>query len=124
MSRQEWLKLLVKEWSGCDDCYRIKKELSSILDVVQQSANSIAKEIETVQKQADIKRKEAEVEYKKVVAEAQHDVAKVQQAKAVYEATQKHIEDDFKKEGRCSGAVTRFCTHDSVFFNGLWYTKY
>ncbi|HMV60690.1 MAG TPA: DEAD/DEAH box helicase family protein, partial [Agitococcus sp.] len=66
--------------------------------VVQQSANIIAKEIETVQKQADIKRKEAEVEYKKVVAEAHHDVAKVQQAKAVYEATQKHIEDDFKKE--------------------------
>jgi len=66
--------------------------------VVQQSANSIAKEIETVQKQADIKRKEAEVEYKKVVAESHHDVAKVEQAKAVYEAAQKHIEDDFKKD--------------------------
>ncbi len=66
--------------------------------VVQQSANIIAKEIEAVQKQADIKRKEAEVEYKKVVAESHHDVAKVEQAKAMYEATQKHIEDDFKKE--------------------------
>ena len=32
MNRQEWFKLFTKEWSGCDGCYRIKKELSLILD--------------------------------------------------------------------------------------------
>ncbi len=44
MSRQEWLKLLVKEWSGCDDCYRIKKELSSILDADLTEAMTTASE--------------------------------------------------------------------------------
>lgn len=66
--------------------------------VVQQSANVIAREIKVVQNQTDIKRKEAEVEYKKIVAELHHDVAKVEQAKAVYEVKKQKIEDDFKHD--------------------------
>ncbi|NNH36068.1 DEAD/DEAH box helicase family protein [Acinetobacter sp. NIPH 2377] len=66
--------------------------------VVQQSANAIAREIEIVQKQTEIKQAEAEVEYKYVIAQAQHDQEKVAQAQAVYEVKKKQIEDDFKKE--------------------------
>ncbi|WP_202744769.1 DEAD/DEAH box helicase family protein [Acinetobacter pittii] len=66
--------------------------------VVQQSANVIAREIEIVQKKTEIKQAEAEVEYKYVIAQAQHDQEKVAQAQAVYEVKKKQIEDDFKKE--------------------------
>lgn len=66
--------------------------------VVQQSANAIAREIEVVQKHAEIKLKEAEVEYQRVVVESKHDVAKVEAAKAVYEVRNQQIEDDFRTE--------------------------
>lgn len=65
--------------------------------VVQQSANAIAREVAVVQKQTEIKHKEAEIDYRKMVTEAKHDVAKVAQATAVYEAKQQQIEDDFKQ---------------------------
>lgn len=64
--------------------------------VVQQSANAIAREIEMVQKNAEIKQAEAAVEYQRIVAEAHNDTAKVIQVKAAYEEKQQQIEDDFK----------------------------
>ena len=66
--------------------------------VVQQSANVIAREVDTVQKRAEIKHAEAEVEYKKIVAEAHNDEAKVAEAKVAYEVKNHQIEEDFKKE--------------------------
>ena len=66
--------------------------------VVQQSANVIAREVDTVQKKAEIKHAEAEVEYKKIVAEAHNDEAKVAEAKVAYEVKNHQIEEDFKKE--------------------------
>lgn len=66
--------------------------------VVQQSANVIAREVATVQKKAEIKHAEAEVEYKKIVAEAHNDEAKVAEAKVAYEVKNHQIEEDFKKE--------------------------
>lgn len=66
--------------------------------VVQQSTNAIAREVEVVQKKAEIKHAEAEVEYKKIVAEAHNDEAKVSEAKVAYEVKNHQIEEDFKKE--------------------------
>lgn len=66
--------------------------------VVQQSANVIAREVEVVQKKAEIKHAEAEVEYKNIVAEAHNDAAKVAEAKVAYEVKNQQIEEDFKKE--------------------------
>ena len=66
--------------------------------VVQQSANVIAREVETVQKQAEIKHNEAEAEYKAVVAESHNDSIKIAEAKANYEAKKQEIEKNFKKE--------------------------
>lgn len=66
--------------------------------VVQQSANVIAREVETVQKQAEIKHNEAEAEYKAVVAESHNDSIKIAEAKANYEAKKQEIEENFKKE--------------------------
>lgn len=66
--------------------------------VVQQSANVIAREVETVQKQAEIKYNEAEAEYKSVVAESHNDSIKIAEAKANYEAKKQEIEENFKKE--------------------------
>ena len=66
--------------------------------VVQQSANVIAREVDTVQKRAEIKHAEAEVEYKNIVAEAHNDAAKVAEAKVAYEVKNHQIEEDFKKE--------------------------
>ena len=65
---------------------------------MQQSANVIAREVDTVQKRAEIKHAEAEVEYKKIVAEAHNDEAKVAEAKVAYEAKNHQIEEYFKKE--------------------------
>mgnify|MGYP003604340833 FL=1 len=66
--------------------------------VVQQSANVIAREVETIQRQAEIKHNEAEVEYKSVVAESHSDPIKVAEAKATYEAKKQEIKENFKKE--------------------------
>ena len=66
--------------------------------VVQQSANAIAREVEVVQKKAEIKHAEAEVEHKKIIAEARNDEAKVAEAKLAYEVKKQQIEEDFKKE--------------------------
>lgn len=66
--------------------------------VVQQSANAIAREIDVVQKHAEIKQAEAVVEYQRIVAAAHNDTAKVAQAKAAYEVKQQQIEEDFKQE--------------------------
>ena len=67
--------------------------------VEQQNANVIAHEVEVVQKQAEIKRSEADIEYKKVVAiaESHNDTQKLAEAKAIYEAKKKKIDDDFQK---------------------------
>ena len=66
--------------------------------VVQQSANVIAREVDVVQKKAEIKHAEVEVEYKNIVAEAHNDEAKVAEAKVAYEVKKQQIEEDFKKE--------------------------
>lgn len=67
--------------------------------IVQQNANVIAREVEVVQKQAEIKRSEADIEYKKVVAiaESHNDMQKLAEAKAIYEAKKKEINNDFQK---------------------------
>ncbi|WP_270284438.1 DEAD/DEAH box helicase [Enterococcus faecalis] len=66
--------------------------------VVQQNANVIAHEVETVQKKAEIKQAEAKVEYDTVVAEARNDDAKVAEAKAAYKAKKQEIEENFQEE--------------------------
>ena len=66
--------------------------------VVQQSANVIAREVETIQRQSEIKHNEAEVEYKSVIAESHSDPIKVAEAKANYEAKKQEIKENFKKE--------------------------
>ena len=67
--------------------------------VIQQNANVIAREVEVVQKQAEIKRSEADIEYKKVVAiaESHNDMQKLAEAKAIYEAKKKEIDNDSQK---------------------------
>ncbi|CAH9017140.1 DEAD/DEAH box helicase family protein [Candidatus Nitrosacidococcus sp. I8] len=66
--------------------------------VVQQSANTIAREVTVVQEQTKIKHKEAKVKYQKIVAESQHDATKIAEAKADYEAKQQQLEAEFKKQ--------------------------
>lgn len=65
--------------------------------VIQQNANIIAREVETVQKQTEIKHNEAEAEYKLVIAESSKDSIKVIEAKEKYEAKKQEIEENFKK---------------------------
>lgn len=71
--------------------------------VVNQSTQAIAKEIETIQKHSEIKQKEAEVEFERVVVETKFDSpevaqAKINEAKIALEAKQQQIADDFKQQ--------------------------
>ncbi len=63
--------------------------------VVQKSAESIAKKIEYIQKQTDIKKAEAKVELQKVIAST-HNQIEIEQAKTAFEEKQKLIDDVFK----------------------------
>lgn len=66
--------------------------------IVSQSANAIAREVETVQTQSNIKKNEAEAECRRAIAEAHNDENKVADAKAVYEEKTKQIEHAFEQE--------------------------
>lgn len=71
--------------------------------VVTQSTQAIAREIETVQKHSEIKQKVAEIEYQKVIAEAQSESpqvaqAKVEEAKIAFQAKQQQIAEEFKQQ--------------------------
>lgn len=64
--------------------------------VIQKSAEAIAREIEFVQKHAEIEQAELEVEYKKVI-KLTNDETKIAEAKVIYETKQKQIDDNFKE---------------------------
>lgn len=71
--------------------------------VLNQSTQAIAREIEKVQKHSEIQQKVAEIEYQKIIAEAQSESpqvaqAKVEEAKIAFEAKQQQIAEDFKQE--------------------------
>lgn len=67
-------------------------------NVVKQSANVIAREVEIVQKNAKIKHAEAEAEYRRKVEEAHSDPIAVAEAKVAYDAANKNIDESFKKQ--------------------------
>ena len=71
--------------------------------VLNQSTQAIAREIEKVQKHSETQQKVAEIEYQKIIAEAQSESpqvaqAKVEEAKIAFEAKQQQIAEDFKQE--------------------------
>jgi superfamily II DNA or RNA helicase len=66
--------------------------------VVKQTANILAREVEFVKKQAEIKEAEATVEYHKEVAAAAGDKSAVSEAKARFETTKQEITETLKKE--------------------------
>lgn len=66
--------------------------------VVNDSANAIAREVQIVQKNADIKQKEAEVEHQRIMAEAQNDERKIAEAEAAYIAKKKQIDEEFQQK--------------------------
>lgn len=66
--------------------------------VVQQSANVIAREIQHIEENTRIKKNEAKVAYEEAIAQTQHDEAKVAEIKETYEAKNKQLEDDFKTQ--------------------------
>lgn len=71
--------------------------------VINQSTQAIAREIETVQKHSEIKQKEAEVELERVLVEAKSEPpqvakAKIDEAKVVFEAKQQQIAEEFKQQ--------------------------
>jgi DNA or RNA helicases of superfamily II len=66
--------------------------------VVKKNADVIAHEVEIIQRQAEIKQAEAKVEYDKIMAHSQNNVLVMEEAKSLYEAKSREIEDNFKKE--------------------------
>lgn len=71
--------------------------------VINQSTQAIAREIETVQKHSEIKQKEAEVELERVLVEAKSEPpqvakAKIDEAKVAFEAKQQQIAEEFKQQ--------------------------
>ena len=73
--------------------------------VTSQSAQAIAREIETLQKHTQIKQNDAEIEYEKTIAlaQAQSDSpeiaqAEIEKAKTAYEIKQQEIAEEFKEQ--------------------------
>lgn len=66
--------------------------------VVQQSANVIAREVEVIQTQTDIKKNEAKVEYERKVAQVCRSPELVAGLKAEYESKKTLIEESYQKE--------------------------
>lgn len=66
--------------------------------IVSQSANAMARTVETIQAQNNIKKNEAEAECRRAIAEAHNDEHKIASAKATYEEKTKQIEQDFEQE--------------------------
>lgn len=66
--------------------------------VVKQSANTLAREVEIVKKQAEIKQAEATVEYFREIAAAANNESAVSEAKARYEVAKQKITETLKQE--------------------------
>lgn len=66
--------------------------------IVNQSAEAIAREVETVQRHSDIKKNEAEAECRRAIADAHHDEQKIAEAKAIFKDKTKQINEDFARE--------------------------
>ncbi len=66
--------------------------------IVKQSGQAIAREVEIAKMQAKIDQNVAEVEYKREVTEAQNNPKAIQEAKERFEATQKRIEESVQEK--------------------------
>lgn len=66
--------------------------------VVEQNANILAREIETVKNQAEIRQAVTKIEYEREVAAAANDDAAIAAARARFEAVQQEISDTFRRE--------------------------
>jgi len=66
--------------------------------VVEQNANILAREIETVKNQAEIRQAVTKIEYEREVAAAENDDAAIAAARARFEAVQQEISDTFRRE--------------------------
>lgn len=66
--------------------------------IIEQSAKTIAREIEVAQKHSEIKQAEAKIEYEQKIAESFHnDPVPKEQVEAEYQTKKQQIEEEFKK---------------------------
>lgn len=66
--------------------------------VVQDNANVIAREIETVKKQAQIDQNAAKIQYEKTMIEAKNDETKIKEAEELYNQQQQLINEKFQQD--------------------------